>query len=104
VLIQAGGSEAVASGSHVAARQLLLLWEEEDEGVSRAGPRWASAGRQEEESWARFGPNKEGLFFSKVFPKSVFQIHLLFWEQFENSKFSEIIQSNHGPSLHIEAP
>jgi hypothetical protein len=62
-LIRVGGSEAVASGGHGAARQLLLLWEEDDKGVSRARPRWASAGREEEQSWARNGPGQGIVYF-----------------------------------------
>jgi hypothetical protein len=36
---------------------------------------WASVRKEKKGRWARFGPNKEGSFFPKVFSKSVFQIH-----------------------------
>jgi hypothetical protein len=67
--ILAEDGRAVASGGHGAARQLLLLRKEDDEGVSWAGPRWASAGREEEQSWARNGPEDRELYF---FPKAFF--------------------------------
>jgi hypothetical protein len=44
------------------------LHEEDDDGRRWAGLWWASAGREEEERWARFGPGeKEPLFFQKSF-------------------------------------
>jgi hypothetical protein len=76
VSILADDGGAVASSGHGAARQLLLLRKEDDEGVSRAGPRWASAGREEEQSWARNGPeDRELYFFSKSNFLFVFKLY-----------------------------
>jgi hypothetical protein len=97
--------------------QELLRLEEDDDGVeigrATARLRLAACASDREErrrTWAGFGPGekerrKGTLFFIQksflfLFSKSI----LLFWKQYENSNFSGIFQSNHGPSLHIEAP
>jgi hypothetical protein len=73
-----------------------------EDGLGRDG---LHLGEERKRAGPETAQDREGFFFSEVFSNSfLFKSILLFWEQFENSKFSEIFQSNHGPSLHIEAP
>jgi hypothetical protein len=103
--MKGGGTNRCVAGAGGVDTELFAWTEVGDDPWSWGGPSWATPEKREEESLARFGP-KQGrvLFFQKSFLFLFSKFILLFWKQFENSKFYGIFQSNHGPSLHIEAP